>query len=111
MCTSKKAFQKQLDMDVKAGFHPKGTNSIKGVVDHESAHFLDFRYRVYEDEDLQDMYYNDPSVFYDISTYARKNVHEMIADGFSEYRNNKDSCIKSRVIANTVHRKREEAMR
>ena len=100
---------------------PIGTDSIKGLIDHEIGHWIDNSYWIREDErikklfdafHMEDEWYTPPSglgIVYgsprmgpDLSNYANRNIKEFIAEGWTEYRNNPNPRSLSEEIGNII---------
>lgn len=83
-------FKQYLRMNVVSGFHPIGADTVKSVIDHELGHQLDDLLRIHGDEDILALFYRWSSANTrgeGLSKYARKNIHEFIAEAWAEYRN------------------------
>ncbi len=84
-----KTFIDSIKASVDSGFHPRGTEGIKSVIDHELGHELDRLLGIRQDDDVIAMYYDwirrDPTGR-ELSRYARENVAEFVAEAWSEYR-------------------------
>ena len=66
---------------------------MKSVVDHEIAHQISDKIRAYEDADIQHLFNRFTTQSNDkckqlLSTYAKEDIHEFIAEAWSEYVNN-----------------------
>ena len=81
--------------DVQAKWKPTGCDTPRATVDHELGHQIARLTNAHNDDDIQEMY----SVFMNLtntqrgealSGYAGESIHEFIAEGWSEYRNNPD---------------------
>jgi hypothetical protein len=82
-------FTNHLKQDVIQNWHPQGTDSIKAVVDHELGHQLDTLLDLHKDAAMLALWAKGkPFVSENLSRYAMKNIKEMIAEGWAEYRNN-----------------------
>ncbi len=78
---------------VELGLSPVGCITVKSVVDHEIAHQVSDKIRAYEDADIQKLYIRFMVQSNDkckqlLSTYAKEDIHEFIAEAWSEYVNN-----------------------
>lgn len=79
--------------DVKAKWKPVGCDSPRATVDHELGHQIARITNAHNDVTIQEMYYefkrlNNAQQGEVLSGYAGKSIHEFIAEGWSEYRNN-----------------------
>lgn len=94
--------------DVNKGWHPQNCYSPKATVDHELGHQIAGLVNAHEDSEIQN-YYNDFMLLdYNgktraLSGYAGKDIHEFIAESWSEYRNNPQcrdgaKCVAERII-------------
>ncbi|CAK0755471.1 hypothetical protein CCP4SC76_2650003 [Gammaproteobacteria bacterium] len=82
-------FTSQLKSDVSTKWHPEGCDSIKSVVDHEIGHQLDLLLGLSSDSEINSMFTSViPRMGDEVSRYAKRNIGEFIAEGWSEYRNN-----------------------
>lgn len=79
--------------DVQAKWKPAGCDTPRATVDHELGHQIARLTNAHNDADIQEMY----SAFMSLtntqrgealSGYAGESIHEFIAEGWSEYRNN-----------------------
>lgn len=76
---------------VSDGFHPKGTATIKAMIDHEFGHSIDSMLNISSSRELKlilDEHRKFQSVGAGLSTYALKNSRELVAEAWSEYLNN-----------------------
>ena len=86
--------------DVRSGFHPQGTDSIKALIDHEFGHQLDYAYDLRNNQGVRDLWHNtsNDDIKTGLSRYGAKNIAEFIAEAYSEYVNNPVA----RAIAKTI---------
>ncbi len=95
MGKSAKGIQELLGRDVQSGFHPPGCDTVKSVVDHEMAHEIDkllglTKGRTISDPALRAIIaqYTPEQVVDGLSRYAKTSAAEVIAEAWSEYKNN-----------------------
>ena len=79
--------------DVNAGWKPQNCNTPKATVDHELGHQIAKLVDAHNDPDIQELYNRFSALDSDkqssvLSGYAATNIHEFIAESWSEYRNN-----------------------
>ncbi len=79
--------------DVKAKWKPEGCDTPQATVDHELGHQIARLTNAHNDTVIQEMYFNFMSLDSVqrgevLSGYAGESIHEFIAEGWSEYRNN-----------------------
>lgn len=79
--------------DVKAKWKPAGCDTPRATVDHELGHQIARLTNAHNDADIQEMYSNFIGLTSAqrgdvLSGYAGESIHEFIAEGWSEYRNN-----------------------
>ena len=79
--------------DVKAKWKPAGCDTPRATVDHELGHQIARLTNAHNDADIQEMYSNFMGLTSAqrgdiLSGYAGESIHEFIAEGWSEYRNN-----------------------
>jgi hypothetical protein len=86
------AFKKALLENVKTGFHPIGCDTIRSQADHELGHQLDNLLGLSNHYEINKLFNNHKkSEFGDdkfVSTYAKENIQEFIAECWAECRNN-----------------------
>lgn len=85
------------------GYHPIGTGSAKGVIDHELGHAIDYQYKLSNNDKINKLYkaFSKPSrslgmttteyeniLGSELSVYAKTNKKEFIAECWCEYKNN-----------------------
>lgn len=78
---------------VEIGSSPVGCTTVKSVIDHEIAHQISDKIRAYEDSDIQHLFdrfsnQSNEKCKQLLSTYAKEDIHEFIAEAWSEYVNN-----------------------
>lgn len=86
-------FKQVKQADVDAGWKPVNCNTPKATVDHELGHQVAKLVEAHNDPDIQELFnrfskvdaQNQSKV---LSGYAATNIHEFIAESWSEYRNN-----------------------
>ncbi|AGB02529.1 hypothetical protein [Methanoregula formicica] len=101
-----------LQRNIDIGFHPKGCNTIKSLVDHEFGHALDDLYGFSDMDEVIDRYKTLCKQGQDkakeaLSVYAMKNKKEFIAEAWSEYLNNPNP----RPIAKDIGRMMEQKIK
>lgn len=79
--------------DVKAKWKPAGCDTPRATVDHELGHQIARLTDAHNDAEIQKMYsdfmsLNSTQRGEALSGYAGESIHEFIAEGWSEYRNN-----------------------
>lgn len=79
--------------DVKAKWKPAGCDTPRATVDHELGHQIAKLTNAHNDYEMQEMYSRFMSLSSTqrgevLSGYAGESIHEFIAEGWSEYRNN-----------------------
>jgi len=84
-----KNMSKNMKYEVETKYHPEGTDNIKSSLDHEMAHSISKNYGIVNDPDLQSYFAMSPDeVKNNLSEYAATNKEELIAEAWSEYKNN-----------------------
>ena len=94
--------------DVQIKWKPAGCDTPQATVDHELGHQIAKLTDAHNDANVQEMYYNFMALSgvqrgEVLSGYAGESIHEFIAEGWSEYRNNPNcrplaECISKRLI-------------
>ena len=79
--------------DVQAKWKPAGCDTPRATVDHELGHQIARLTNAHNDADIQEMYsafmrLTNTQQGEALSGYAGESIHEFIAEGWSEYRNN-----------------------
>jgi len=98
-CKNPELMKASLDHDVATSFHPVGCNSVKSIVDHEIGHRLDAHLGITRDRSFAELkteiYKDKPSNMTELdflkanlSRYAYSNDKELLAEAWSEFRNN-----------------------
>ena len=74
------------DNDLTKGFHCKGT-TYKSITTHELGHAMETMLKLDNNLELKNLYLNHSfiDVMNNVSRYATENIHEFIAECFSEY--------------------------
>ena len=90
--------------DVDSGWKPQNCYSPKATVDHELGHQIAKLVDAHNDKTINDMYQsfselNDQDRSSVLSGYAGTNIHEFIAESWSEYRNNPQCRECARTVA------------
>lgn len=88
-------FKQVKQADVDAGWKPINCNTPKATVDHELGHQIAKLVEAHNDPDIQELYNRFSNVDAQnqskvLSGYAATNIHEFIAESWSEYRNNSE---------------------
>ena len=86
-------FKQVKQADVDAGWKPVNCNTPKATVDHELGHQVAKLVEAHNDPDIQELFHRFSNVDAQnqskvLSGYAATNIHEFIAESWSEYRNN-----------------------
>ena len=75
--------------DVRMRYHPEGTEALRSVMDHEIGHQIDYMLNLAKNTQIVKLYkQNKPEMTQNLSTYAKKNIKEFIAESWAEYINN-----------------------
>lgn len=82
-------FLYQLIQNEASGWHPVGTSNLRSVIDHELGHTLDSVHRIFLKKEIIKLYeeQTESSLTKNLSRYAKTNIGEFIAEGWSEYIN------------------------
>ena len=93
--------------DVKAKWKPAGCDTPRATVDHELGHQIAELTDAHNDYEMQEMYSRFMSLRSTqrgevLSGYAGESIHEFIAEGWSEYRNNPNCRPLAASIANRL---------
>lgn len=93
--------------DVEAKWKPIGCNTPRATVDHELGHQIAQLTDAHNDAEIQEMYSGFMSLNSSqrgevLSGYAGDSIHEFIAEGWSEYRNNPNCRPLAASIANRL---------
>lgn len=90
-------FKDSKNFDYTVGFHPEGATSLKAICDHEFGHQIE---HYIKDAKKQSNSYNELKSWYrtltreqikdELSRYATTNMAEWIAEGYAEFKNNKN---------------------
>ena len=84
-------FNKEKEKETDSKHKPVGCNTSKATVDHELGHEIDHMVNASNDKfinELYDQFMKEEKPEEKLSGYAKTNVAEFIAEGYSEYRNN-----------------------
>ena len=74
---------------VNAGMSPIGCSTIRSIIDHEMGHVIDALLKASFDKELKTLYRKTlKTMGSELCEYARTNISEFIAEGWSEYLNN-----------------------
>lgn len=93
--------------DVKAKWKPAGCDTPQATVDHELGHQIAKLTNAHNDYEMQEMYSRFMSLSSTqrgevLSGYAGESIHEFIAEGWSEYRNNPNCRPLAKNISNRL---------
>lgn len=93
--------------DVKAKWKPAGCDTPRATVDHELGHQIAKLTNAHNDYEMQEMYSRFMSLSSTqrgevLSGYAGESIHEFIAEGWSEYRNNPNCRPLAKSISNRL---------
>lgn len=93
--------------DVKAKWKPAGCDTPRATVDHELGHQIAKLTNAHNDYEIQEMYSHFMSLSSTqrgevLSGYAGESIHEFIAEGWSEYRNNPNCRPLAKSISNRL---------
>ncbi len=88
-------FKSVRQSNVDSGWKPQNCNTPKATVDHELGHQIAALTDAHNDQSIQEYYLwfmslNSQQQSQVLSGYAAKDIHEFIAESWSEYRNNPD---------------------
>jgi SPP1 gp7 family putative phage head morphogenesis protein len=106
--------KKELKRNEEVKFHPEGTGSIKGIMDHEMGHQLDDLLGTRKSGEMNDLYISHlkaGTIESDLSRYAKTNMAEFIAEGWSEFKNNPKPRPLSKIIGEIILKQYEEFKR
>jgi SPP1 gp7 family putative phage head morphogenesis protein len=85
------AFYEQKERSQAAKWNPVGAGSVKGTMDHEMGHQMDYLLNLQDDPEIINLYddlLRSRQMIDEVSGYAKKNVQEFIAESWTEYNNN-----------------------
>lgn len=93
-------------LQVEANWHPKECYNVKATFDHEFAHQIDSFLNVSGDENVVNLFNGttEEDIGNGLSRYASTNIKEFIAEGWSEYCNNKEPREISTKIGEVIER-------
>ena len=87
--SSTQKFKDSIEKDVLRRWHPEGTEALRSVMDHEIGHQIDYMLNLRKNTQIVNLYLqNKPQMTRNLSTYAKKNIQEFIAESWAEYINN-----------------------
>ncbi len=90
----------KISEDVASGFHPIGTNSVRGIINHEFGHQINNLLGLDRNATMK-IYFDSLSldnIKNGLSEYANTDIDEFISEGWAEYLNNPNP----RKIAETI---------
>ena len=101
--------------DVASKWSPIGTDSVKGIIDHEVGHQLDSMLDIRNEANIQNLFNSrtreqltDELSSYSWNNNNRDRYSEMIAEGWAEYLNNSNPRAIAKEIGETIERKYAE---
>lgn len=105
---------KNLEYGELSGYSPQGCKSIKSAVDHEIGHLLDFMLGISDSSEYRKFIkeYDIDNLSKNLSKYSvlnnSMNHREIVAEAFSEYRNNLTPRMVASFIGELINRKYKE---
>ena len=83
------SFSNTVKWNVKIKWHPKGTENVRAIFDHEFGHQIDYAFGIRENEKVKELFkkYTKEELKENLSEYATTNIAEFIAEAYSEYKN------------------------
>lgn len=96
----KSTYDNRLAKSVENGWHPQDCQTFKSVLDHELGHQLDAALNLSRNKEILELYQSctKEEIKSGLSEYSLKSIEEFIAEGWTEYKNNK----KPRRIASAI---------
>lgn len=100
-----------LEFSVSCGYSPKGCGTVKAVIEHEIGHLLDYWLDISNQQELESLMRRLGPAYVQnhLSSYCVTdgviNYAEVVAEGFSEYRNNKQPRKLATYIGDLVNRR------
>jgi hypothetical protein len=94
--------------DVRSGFHPVGTGTLKGIFDHEIAHHIDELLGLSKSPEINKLFASLEhfEIEVGLSRYAaKKGIEEFIAEAWSEYLNNPNPRLLARQVGDIINQK------
>lgn len=111
-------FTESIKWSVQLKFHPVGTDTVKAVFDHECGHILDYQYGLRDMPEIKNIFdsYQKNDIMKlkeDLSEYSYNNnsnnkYAEMIAEAYSEYKNNPNPREIATKIGGIIEKKSKE---
>jgi len=108
------AFVASLQNDVKSGWHPPGTDTVKAVMDHEFGHQIDDLLNLTRQgmiPELREIYsgaLNNGGIGANLSRYAQTNPAEFVAEAWAEYLNNPEPRPVAQAVGDLILKKHHE---
>lgn len=95
--------------DSKSGFHPKGSDTIRSIFDHEVGHQIDYAFDLSGDPEFIEYYkkLSKADISKGLSGYATTNESEFIAEAYSEYKNNPNPRSMAAFVGELIEGKRK----
>ena len=92
--------REDFDSWCKTGYMSKGLRKkgVQAIIDHEIGHVIEYSYCLYENKRIKSLY-DTEDVRKEVSGYAAKDIHEFIAECWSEYKNSDSPRRVSREVA------------
>lgn len=99
-----KTLKQTLEYNVSIGYHPLGCDDTDSIVYHEIGHLLDRTLNVSDSAEFAALKkeYAPAKIAEGLSRYAAYNAQEMLAEGFAEYRCNKNPRPLARKIGELI---------
>lgn len=99
-----KTLKQTLEADVSMGYHPLGCDNTDSIVYHEIGHLLDNTLKISDSAEFTALKrgYTPAKIAEGLSRYAAYNAQEMLAEGFAEYRCNKNPRPLARKIGELI---------
>lgn len=99
-----KTLKQTLEYNVSVGYHPLGCDDTDSIVYHEIGHLLDNTLNVSDSAEFAALKreYTPAKIAEGLSRYAAYNAQEMLAEGFAEYRCNKNPRPLARKIGELI---------
>lgn len=99
-----KTLKQTLEDDVSMGYHPLGCDDTDSIVYHEIGHLLDNTLKISDSAEFAALKrgYTPAKIAEGLSRYAAYNAQEMLAEGFAEYRCNKNPRPLARKIGELI---------
>lgn len=101
------SFKRAKEIEVITGHKPVGCNTPKATIDHELGHQIANRLKAQQDIVIINAYNKFASLSEEemadtLSTYAKKNINEFIAECWSEFQNNPNCRPMAKLVGNRL---------